>query len=41
MDKQRSWKSDALEDAERRAKQARRPGAAPDEKTTGLVDKDR
>ena len=39
IDKDRSWKGEALNDAERRAKQGRRPGAAPEEKTKGLMDK--
>ena len=39
MDKDRAWKSEALKDAERQAKQGRRPGAAPEEKTEGLVGK--
>jgi hypothetical protein len=34
MDK--DWKGDALEDAERNAKERRRPGASPEEKAKGM-----
>ena len=33
MDKDPGWKGEALKDAEREAKQGRRPGAAPEEKS--------
>ncbi|MBX3581472.1 MAG: hypothetical protein KF810_06230 [Rhizobiaceae bacterium] len=39
MDKDPNWKGDALTDAERNAKESRRPGATPDEKSSGLADK--
>ena len=37
MDRDGTWKSDALEKAEADAKQARRPGASAEEKTEGLT----
>jgi hypothetical protein len=35
MDRDPNWKGDAIEDAERKAKERRRPGASRAEKTTG------
>ena len=37
MDRDGKWKGDALKDAEKDAKQARRPGATDAEKTEGLA----
>ncbi len=37
MDRDGKWKGEALKDAEKDAKQARRPGATQDEKTKGLA----
>ena len=37
MDRDGKWKGEALKDAEKDAKEARRPGATSEEKTDGLT----